>query len=277
MTTRLKLGVCLTCQGAFFEQLKSLEDLDVEVIFRANFQLFQEGAPFPEEWQHVDAFIFQPVVNPPSDYYSDANLLANHVSHQATVIRAPYIMYTGQYPWYCGKEQNEARTAYGISWVDDNLESFKAGELGVDDVLEWTNCDILKYHEMSLRLLREKEAECDIRGFADYIEENIRDHSLFWTPNHPRGDLASLLCSQALALLGIELSPKRLATILDSVLTPERSPVLPCVRRALGIHHRTDLAYFLGDELPLPVRSYVSEYIDRRISQTDVPTDKLTS
>lgn len=266
----MKIGVYLTCQGKFFEALDRSGDFNIEIFYRQNFELFENKSPFPESWKDVDAFLYQPVLNPPSDYYQDENLLENFVSPRAVRVRLPYIMYTGIFPWYDRSADITIKTSYGNSWIENDVESFISGQKTAFDVLNREDDSILETHKNSIHILHQKEKESDIFGLADFIEENFRDISLFWTPNHPRGVLAYKFCAEAFRLLGLPPLPPYWINRLDQVLAVERSPILPCVQRQLGVKRENNLSYFLGDRELLTSAQYISKYIAKRIVATSL-------
>jgi hypothetical protein len=257
----MKIGVYLTCQGKFFERLARTEYFNIEILFCEYYRLFERNEPFPKIWQDIDAFLYQPILEPPTEYYRDENLLENFVAKKATRIRLPYVMYNGIFPWHQKPATNDVKTQYGNAWIDNDVANFVSGDKTSADILYAENKNILDWHKMSISRLRQKEAESDIHGIADLIEENLQKLSLFWTPNHPRGPLAYKLRSEAFRLLGLPKIPQAYAALLDDVLTSEQTPVLPCVERELGIKRHNDLAYFEGDRIPMTPRQYIEHYI----------------
>lgn len=257
----MKIGVYLTCQRRFFEALGKDPDLGIEVVSAENYILFQNNAPFPNAWKDVDAFLYQPIIKPPSDYYRDENLLENFVSPHAVQIRLPYVMYNGIFPWYDAEPAPELKTKYGIGWIENDVEAYVSGTKTAEDILQREDTGCRECHRSSLAKLRQKELESDISGVVDFIEENLTTLSLFWTPNHPRGHLAYVFCAEVFRLLGLPALSRDWISRLDAVLAPERSPILPCVRRDLGIIRENDLAFFEGERVPVTPTQYVERYI----------------
>lgn len=172
-------------------------------------------------------------------------------------------MHTGLFPWYQAPTSLDLGTRYANNWIETDLVSFARNTKTSKDILNYEDIDVPAWHEMSIGLLRRKEKQSDISGIADFIEENLKTKSLFWTPNHPRGNIAHLLCSKVFQHLGLPKIPETFTKTLDGVLSPERCPILPCVKRGLGLRRNDDIAFFM-DQVPLTARQYVERYISVR-------------
>ena len=267
----MRIGVYLTCQGKFLSALKDYLPPGTEVFYEENWVMFAEGRTPTAEWQHLDYFIYQPIIEPQKPEYADEHILANHVCSTATKIRVPYVMFTGLTPWrqYC--DTNLLGTEHRHSWLDAAIADGQDVGLAIQDVMMRSDENAKLNAEHSLAQLREKEAGSDVMGLADWISDRYLHEHLFWTPNHPRGSLALEFCNLVLAKMGLPRAPRSAAYELDSVLNVERTPLLPGVSASLGIQYRDNVAFFKHDHVR-SVESYLTEYARRLQSLTEAET-----
>jgi hypothetical protein len=236
------------------------------VIFAPNFVYFNRKMPLPAQWRDIDVFVYQPIENPPSPEYSDEYVLSEIVNPSATKLRVPYIMWTGLCPWHYDKAWPGLGTDYGNKWIDDNLGSISSGEIAALDTTEQVDMrEIEGNAQWSLDLFCKKESRTDVTGIGSFLVDNYRDRDLFWTPNHPKGNLALAYCRAIWHALGLGPIPDRMEAPLDAVLNGEKTPVFPSVAAALGLRYAPG-PYFFNDRVSRSAADYVDEYVKRRLA-----------
>jgi hypothetical protein len=255
----MRIGLYLTCQGRLIEAIRDFLPGNVKIFYEENYKLFARNASPTREWEDLDYFIYQPIESPPRTKYADSEVIGNYVCPRATLIRVPYLMFTGLTPWRFNNANVRLGTEHGISWI----HTLSLDELDEPDalrrVLEREDDSIEALAQDSLKILAEKEAASDLSGVATWIEERVRDIDLFWTPNHPRGILAREFCNRILTLMELPALPESTTAILDGVLAVERTPIFPGVARRLKLRHYCNIAF--GVDGPLEtVPSYVARY-----------------
>lgn len=253
----MRIGIYLTCQGKYFDAIRPFLPDHVQFFYEENWVMFAARTKPTPEWQDLDYFVYQPIVDPVSDEYSDENILARYVAPRATRIRVPFVMFTGLTPWRVHNDDERLGTSHGNNWIDplsdDELE--QPGKLR--EVLERDDDEIWTVAEKSLAHMRDKDG--DLSGLTDWIDERFRDMPLFWTPNHLRGVLAREFCNRILRLMALPELPPVAIEQLDRVLDVERTPVFPGVARRLGIRRPHNIA-FRAYGKPVSIPEYVAAY-----------------
>jgi hypothetical protein len=263
---KIKFGVWLTCHGSLVEAaIKHIYGDRAEITFAPNWVYIADNKKLPNAFKNLDFFIFQPLKREEGDYYSDYNVITNIVSPRSIQLRVPYLMSTGLYPWARGKSHPIIQTGYPLSWVEEYITE-KGNSLGL---LESINDEaryqvIIDNHKSSQNALRENASATDIPEIFQFVEDNILERPIYYTNNHPRGNLAFQFIKMIFDKLGLDQPPTNLEKVLDQVLTPECSPIFPVVERALGLKFSQKEAWFTGlMHAPVDRHDYAFQYAQK--------------
>ncbi len=198
-----------------------------------NFQLIRKNLPVPyEQFATFDVVVFSPIRNK-ADY--NTTHLEDYLSGKdVRFIKFPWLQWEGyfpgmsrvSFPWYNGWWPT------ALEALGDQFGTFDEFRAAVYDgsVLQE---EALRSFELTTERLRIAEVDCDVR-VADFILENFRTRRMFLTPDHAGVELYKHVARQIADRLGCTLDP----AFLESTVEMQAGisfPVLPAVRRALGI------------------------------------------
>lgn len=269
-----KVLLCGNCVTACIPQFFSLND-----EFNKRYELIESKPIFMIQPQDVeivkkqtkecDVFITQPIVGGKyADLGIDTASIKKILKPTAQLIVMPVPYFSGYFPEQFYLHDKSGALIGEFSEITKspapyhNKIVFKGfinglSEDNVLDSLYQDNCfppDFLKKNlKDTLDELRVREQSTDF-GISDFIEENYKDHRLFYTLNHPTNYLLNYLCERLLSLLDIaknsykgHLLPPLDHEPLDFIVTP----ILPSVVKSLE----------LSGEVLLNNEKYHIEYI----------------
>jgi hypothetical protein len=145
-----------------------------------------------------------------------------------------------------------ARLRREIPDPEERLRAYRT--LSVDGVINFT-----RLHDFERRRLEtmDKQFGCEI---GQYILEHFRKRRLFYTTNHPNGQIIGMLMKYLLRQLGMDQS-YRLNSSLDH-LRRLQVPVHPKVAQALGVTWANERTKYLYGGEEITWETYVRRYID---------------
>lgn len=183
-----------------------------DVIFR------NEVLPPDEVFKSADLFIYQPISNE-RGIYSSENLISK-LKPNCIKISFPYIYNYALWEMLLirdgedklGKRiQNDLIINHEpITKLREEGVQFQAIEESIRN--ETFDFKFKERYEKTMHILRLKEEDCSIK-VADFIEENLKSHKLFFTPSHPTVYLMKHVTQKLLQLL--DLNANELPTELD--------------------------------------------------------------
>lgn len=201
------------CQGLIYFLKDTIKDASFEVIY--NYSLISKKNIIPVDiLNKADLFIYQPIDKKHGIYSTDKSVKNNimtHLPEHCKCISYPYIYnsslwpliapsvadgYVGDYPGmnkYINSEPIEKLKQEGYS-LENVISMFMTGNIDFNYEERFKNC---------MNILRKKEENCDVK-VADFIEENIKKHKLFFTQNHPTSYVFVHCVNQVLEILGYE-------------------------------------------------------------------------
>lgn len=152
-----------------------------------------------------------------------------------------------------------------ITVIDDML----AQGMTEQDIVERLNDSELLPEEQIIRQfqegidkIRQREQKCDVKT-ADFILRHYRERQMFYDGGHPASCVIKEMWRQICQLMGIRAE---LSAPVDMELDSYEEPILPCVKKALGlqygagyIRHWEDTCYSLDQ--PMDLAEYVREYL----------------
>ncbi|HFU1237363.1 MULTISPECIES: WcbI family polysaccharide biosynthesis putative acetyltransferase [Citrobacter] len=254
-----KVGIYLTCQGYLVKKAIELVYPDFKVFFMENWRLIESKKPLSKEYDDVDIFIYQELVGDYPDFLMPNHIITNRLKPDVQLVSVPYIVWTGLFPWAAGGEVLKPnKTAYCNTWLDRYTESTSDIAFKWDDVSE---SEIIENAEKSLSILENKELTTDVKGIADYIRNHYKYKPLFYTINHPRGQLALFYVNQIFRCLGWPELPNSMYKELDRILDVEKSPLSERVSNALDLKYSDRICYY-SDKKPRTVFNYLSNYFN---------------
>jgi len=185
--------------------IKGLKTYHIE-----NYTLIKNKEPIPLDiLKCADIFIYQPIDKRHGIYSTDDTCILSHLPPGCKRVSFPYIYnsslwvlippanidgYIGGYSGmdkYINSEPIEKLKAQGHS-LDVVLQKYSNGEIDFDYENRFTK---------SIEILKKKEEICDVK-VAEFIEQNIRKHKLFFTQNHPTTCVMVHCVNQILSILG---------------------------------------------------------------------------
>ena len=203
------------CQGQGLKYFLSDTIKEACFIIIYNYDIINEKGVIPVDiLGKTDIFIYQPIDERHGEYSTDRsveNNILNHLPEHCKCISFPYIYnsslwcivspaiidgYVGDYPdmnKYINSEPIEKLKEQGHT-LDSVIDMFMSGKIDFNYEERFNKC---------MNILRKKEKDCDVK-VADFIEENIKKHKLFFTQNHPSSYVFVHCVNQILEILGYE-------------------------------------------------------------------------
>lgn len=222
------------CHGAALRRIfERFGDGLTHVDHLTNFQLIRKNLPVPyEQFTAFDVVVFSPIRNKAD--YNTVHLEEYLSSKGVRFIKFPWLQWEGyfpgmsrvSFPWYSGWWPTALEAA------GEQFPTFEEFRAAVYDgsVLHQ---EALRHFDLTTQKLRIAEEDCDVR-VVDFILENFRNRRMFLTPDHAGVELYKHVASQIAQKIGCTLDP----AFLESTVETQAGinfPVLPAVRRALGI------------------------------------------
>lgn len=198
---KITIVIYSNCQanGIIPNLLLNMKDIHIEHI--TNYNLINNKSVLPIDLlKNCDVFIYQPIDIKHGIYSTDN--ICSFLPENVVKISFPYIYNSGIW----GITKDSIRNDDGsIQGNRDIILKLKLNGKSLNEIIDlYLNNEIdfnYKYRfEQSIQKLRIKESNCDIK-ISDFIINNIRNHKLFYTQNHPTPYLFENISKQILDIL----------------------------------------------------------------------------
>lgn len=236
-------------------------------------------------FRHCDVFVHQSIRlgNRYGDEYASERIISR-LKKDCEVIAIPNVYHLPIcfFPQYSEAAEFKKRNGATLFFRDAILDACAARGMSIRQAQgDYTNGqhyadkDIQSGLQKFLEKVELREQDWDIKC-SQFIRENYKHTQLFYDPNHPTNFFLRYIAASLLRLLGIHCSKEELESAEIVALTAYEMPILPEVRRSLGLLF-PDNQELRRDGVKLEKRAmrvfeYVSEYLSCEWQNPEAPS-----
>lgn len=207
------------------------------------------------------AFFFYQHLGDKWEQLSSSTLL-KRLNPKARAIKIPNMFFKGYWPFWTNHSPSEHGDLFLDQLINMNLNKSEIMHICLHGNLE-KKFDIPAIFEKSIMLEREKEKGALI-GTVDWILENFRDRSLFYTINHPGMELLAKLCEAVYHELELVV-PRNLPEIIPNLYPDFNLPIHPQVAKIHGLKFADEHTRYSIFGKHKTYAEYASNYVDSQL------------